>query len=281
LGELKREQFDIEDLRELLDDDSVETADWAAVSLASARFGLESYWDEIWRPWQLSEANRSRDSLDRIRDISHLRVGACAGIAAAYAPSDDLVDRWRTRLQWMEPLLPCGRCPQCRLSATAANADPPPSPEQVWAVKDQDLHELFEFVDAARGVNGVALVTYRSDEEGLAPKIVRGLVDRGVRHVGGRLAPIDPPRGDVLFVDERPLSPADLAPLASFSYFAPGETVSRHWLSRRAGRRLDLNGRPLVDALLLPVETLINGREVGRDLPSIAGATAAELLEKS
>ncbi len=139
------------------------------------------------------------------------------GSPAAYAPSHDLIHRWQTRLQWMEPLLPCGRCPQCRLSAAAANTDPPPAPEQIWAVDDHDLRGLFEFVSAARGVNGVALMTYRPDEQGLAPKIARGLVALGVRHIGGQIAPIDPPRGEVLFTDERALSPAGLTPRGEVS----------------------------------------------------------------
>ncbi|MCW0190511.1 MAG: protein DpdF [Rhodococcus sp.] len=278
LGELTREQFDVEDLRDLLHDDAVVTSDWAAVSLASSRLGPDDYWNEVWGPWQQRESNRSRDSLNRMRDVTQLRVSACAGIGAAYGSSEQLKDEWGTRLQWMEPLLPCGRCPHCRSVGLSPNADPPPSPLQIWAVEKTNCWELADFVTAARGANGVALITYQPGEEVVATAIAHGLVNRGVRHFGGAITAVGVPPGEVLFVDERPLSPDDLTPVSSFSFFSLDDAISRWWLSRRARPRFDLGGNLVVDVLLVPSGARIGRGEVGRDLPCIAGVTAVELL---
>ena len=142
LGELRRDQFDVEDLRDLLQDDAAEVSDWTAVIRHGAGLGLATFWDEIWLPWQQQESSRSRESLNRIRDVSRQAVGACSGIAAAYAPSRELLEQWGHRLQHMEPLGFCGRCPDCRRNRVPLNEDPAPDPEQVWAVTTRDDSEL-------------------------------------------------------------------------------------------------------------------------------------------
>ncbi len=67
----------------------------------------------------------------------------------------------------MEPLGSCGRCPDCRRMGVLENSDPPPSPDQTWAVQDRDLTQLESFVSEARGVNGLAVLTYGRDEGAL------------------------------------------------------------------------------------------------------------------
>ena len=134
------------------------------------------------------------------------------------------------------------------------------------------------FVTAARGANGVALITYQPGEEVVATAIAHGLVNRGVRHFGGAITAVGVPPGEVLFVDERPLSPDDLTPVSSFSFFSLDDAISRWWLSRRARPRFDLGGNLVVDVLLVPSGARIGRGEVGRDLPCIAGVTAVELL---
>lgn len=280
LHELRREQFDIEDIRELVNRDDVDVSEWTAVSRVAARLGTPSFWTEIWRPWQLREMSRSSKSLDRIRDVAGLRVGACEGIAEAYAPSEELQLAWGTRLEFMEPIADCGRCPDCRRRGTPAYADPPPSPEQNWAVSPRDLHELEGYAAAIRGVNGCALLTYQFEDEDLAVRIGSGLGWLGVRHFGGLPAPIKDQHGDVVFFDTAPLTPLDLTPLPSFSYFAPGQAISRKWLARREAHRLDQEGRPVIDILLVPSVTRIGSRSVGRDIPSLPAATALELLPR-
>ena len=50
---------------------------------------------------------------------------------------------------------------------------------------------------------------------------------------------------------------------------------------RREAWRRDVDGRPLVDILLVPNVTKIGGRSVERDIPSLPAATALELLPRS
>jgi ATP-dependent DNA helicase RecQ len=278
LGQLRREQFDVEDLRELLNKEEVEVSDWTAVSRIAAGLGTPSFWEDVWSPWQKEETGRSYKALDRIRDVSHLAVGACRGIAQAYAPTEKLLQEWGQRLQFMEPLAFCGRCPDCRRTGVPENSDPPPSPDQAWAVEDRNLTELEAFVMAARGVNGLAVLTYRHDEGKLAPRLAAGLIGLGVRHVGGLDTAVQGKLSDAVFADESPLSPVDLTPVPSFSCFAPDQTVSRHWLSRRQKPRVKINGHSLVDILFVPTVAQIGGRSVGKDIPAMAAATALEML---
>jgi hypothetical protein len=281
LGELEREQFDVEDLRELLNKEDVEVFDWTAVSRAAARLGSPSFWEDVWRPWQQREMSGFSESLNRIRDVSRLTVGACRGIAAAYAPSDELQQEWGIRLEFMQPVGSCGRCPHCRRHGVPVYADPPPSPEQNWAVSASDLRALETFASASRGVNGCAFMAYQHGEDDLAWPIVASLAALGVRHFGGLSATVKGQQGEAIFFDEAPLAPLDLTPVSSFSYFAPGQTVSRHWLSRREAARLDQDGHPVVDLLLVPNGITIGGRSVGKDIPSLPAATALELLPRS
>ncbi|ORA15575.1 protein DpdF [Mycobacterium asiaticum] len=281
LGELKREQFDVEDLKELLHDDGVEVTDWTPVTRVAAGLGVPTFWEEVWRPWQQRESSRSYESLNRIRDVSRLTLGACTGIAAAYAPSQELREKWGRRLQFMEPQGRCGRCPDCRRNRVPLKDDPAPSPEQVWGVTTRDLSQLGSFVTAARGVNGLALLSYQSDEGGLASRLAAGLVRLGVRHLGGLHNVLPNPPGEVTFYDDSPLSPIDLTPTSSFSYFSQNHTIPRRWLTRRARPRLTEDGSEVFDILLVPAKTRIGDRTVGRDLPVMAAATAVELLERS
>lgn len=281
LGELRREQFDIEDIQELANKDDIDVSDWTAVTRIAARLGTPSFWEDVWRPWQLREMSRSSRSLDRIRDVSSLKVPACACIAAAYAPEEELRQMWGSRLEFMEPVGDCGRCPDCRGRGVPPYADPPPAPEQQWAVPPSDLRELETLASASRGVNGCALVTYQQAEDDLALRIGASLAVLGVRHFGGLSVPLNGQQGEAIFFDEAPLSPLDLTPVSSFSYFAPGQRVSRHWLARREAVRLDQDGRPLVDILMVPNLITIGGRLVGKDIPSLAAATALELLPRS
>ncbi|WP_342660844.1 DEAD-box ATP-dependent RNA helicase CshB [Rhodococcus ruber] len=278
LDDLRREQFDVEQIRHLLDDDSVDAADWTAVSLASSRLGADDYWSTVWGPWQQRESNRSRQALERILDVSKLKVGACTGIALAYEPSERLKAEWGPLIQWMQPQVPCGRCPHCRMAGRRVATDPPPHPVQTWTTNGANQGDLVDFVSAAHGTNGVALLTYRTGEEVLASSIARGLVERGVRHLGGVDSFIGDPPGEVMFVDEQPLAPGDLTPVASFSFFSTEDAISRWWLSRRQKPRFDSDRNLVVDVLLVPTGARIGGREVGRELPSIAGSSAVELL---
>jgi superfamily II DNA or RNA helicase len=281
LGELQREQFDIEDIRELLDRVDVEVSDWIAVSRAAARMGLPAFWDDVWRRWQQREMSGFAGSLKRVRGVSRLTVGACRGIAEAYAPSRELQQKWGIRLQFMEPVASCGRCPDCRRHSVPVYNDPPPFPESVWAVEPTDFAELASFVKAARGVNGVAVLTCEPGDHALPSRIAAGLAALGVRHFGGLPELVQGRQGQATFFDELPLSPVDLTPVPSFSYFAPGQPVSRRWLARRAEVRTADHGHPVTDILLVPNQTMIGSRLVGRDIPSLPGATAVELLPRS
>lgn len=281
LGELKREQFDVEDIRELVNKEDVEVSDWTAVSRIAARLGTPGFWDDVWRPWQLDEMSRSADSLARIRDVSRLKLGACNGIAEAYAPGEELVRQWGSRLEFMQPVGDCGRCPACRHLGLPVFDDPAPAPVQVWAVETRDLGELERFAASCRGQKGCAVLTYGDEDDAVVAGLVAGLMQFGVGHVGGLSWSAGRRSPAAVFADALPLSPVDLSPVSSFSYFARGQEVSRRWLARREAMRKDLCGRVLVDILLMPEAQKIGGRSVGKDIPSLPAATALELLPRS
>lgn len=281
LGELKREQFDLEDIRDLVNKEDVEVSDWTSVRRVAARLGTPTFWDDVWRPWQLDEMSRSASSLARIRDVSRLKVGACRGIAEAYAPDDELVHRWGSRLEFMQPVGDCGRCPECRRMGIPVFDDPAPAPEQAWAVAPHDLSELERFAVACRGQYGCAVLTYEREDERVVERLATGLTRIGVCHVGGVDSSVSQRLFETVFTDASPLSPVELTPVSSFSYFAPGRQVSRRWLGRREAERKDQQGRALVDILLMPEAQKIGGRSVGKDVPSLPAATALELLPRS
>lgn len=281
LGELSRAQFDVEDLRELLNKDDVEVSAWTAVSRAAARIGLPTFWTDVWDSWRLPEMDRSKATLRRMERVSGQQLGACQGISAAYTPTADLRRRWGNRLQFMEPMGACGRCPDCRRNGVPVYSDPQPSPEQVWAVDAPELDGLWGLLAVARGIHGLAVLTFDPDDIDPSSKIADGLAQLGVRHFGGLAEPVKDRVGTVNYFDELPMTPMDLTPLPSFSRFLPNQPVSRRWLARREAGRTDLDGRPVPDILLVPERTTIGGRRVGTDIPSLPGATALELLPRS
>jgi ATP-dependent DNA helicase RecQ len=281
LGELKREQFDIEDLRDLLKADTLEASEWTAVTRIEAGLGTAEFWMEAWLPWQQRESGRSAAAMDRIRDVSLMKLGACNAIADAYAPSRKLRDKWGLGVQFMEPIGPCGRCPDCRERHFAPNDGPPPSPEQSWAAALPLLSSLKGFAIECRGVNGLAILTYRRRDEIPVDRLTGGLVKLGVRHLGGPLASVAQPPGEYLFLDEYPMSPIDLTPLPSLSFFEPNQTPSRWWLQRRRHARYSVDGSHLVDLLVVNEGTHIGGFLVGKDLPSMPVETALELLDRN
>jgi len=281
LGHLRRQLVDVDDLRELVDETTETIADWTEVELTSAKLGTDTFWNDEWGPWQREESGRSRDAVTRIVEVSRSRIPACHGIANAYAPGPDLEQIWGDSLQWMEPLIPCGRCPGCRAEGARVNLDPPPRPKQKWAVAEPVPAELTAFVAAARGQHGVAVLSEKAGED-LGTELASALVARGVRHVAGEFGTLAaPPSGTVLFRDALPLSPRDLTPVSSFSRFAPGDAISRFWLSRRASPRWDGFGNAIVDVLLVPEGATIGGKEIGREIRTIPSRTALEILGRS
>jgi ATP-dependent DNA helicase RecQ len=281
LGELKREQFDIEDLRDLLNEDTLEASEWTAVTRIEAGLGTDEFWMGTWLPWQQRETARSLAAMDRIRDVSLLKLGACNAIADAYAPSRGLREKWGPAVHFMEPIGPCGRCPDCRERLLAPNDGPPPSPEQLWAAVLPELSILRGFAIECRGVNGLAILTYRSRDDIPLARLTGGLIKFGVRHLGGLLAHVAQPPGEYLFSDRDPMSPIDLTPLPSLSFFESNQTPSRWWLQRRRHARYSMDGSHLVDLLVVKEGTNIGGFLVGRDLPSMPFETALELLDRS
>ena len=281
LQELAREQFDVEDIRDLLKDDSADASEWTAIARIDAGLGMSTFWDERWLPWQQEETRRSVESLGRIQDIAGLRMAACAGISAAYAPHADLVEEWGHLVEYMQPFGPCGRCPSCRASGLTFVEDFPPSPEQAWAVPYRDTSNLERFVSSCRGTHGLALLVNDSDDVDLVRRLVDGLVPLGVSHFGGLSVKPTATVGAPIFIDELPLAPMDLAPVSSFSYYGRGQSISQWWLSRRAHPR-PRDGGPTAfcDVLVVPVGCRIGDKQVGRDLPATSVATAIELLPR-
>lgn len=282
LGELERVQFDFEDVRDLPRDPATDSAEWIAIRRVDAGLGIPTFWDAKWLPWQQKESGRSSESLRRIRDVAHLKNGACAAISDAYSPSWELREKWGNRVEFMEPPGPCGRCPACRAGGVPSTEHFPPSPEQVWAVVPRDLAELEDFVLSCRGFNGLALLTYDSDDDMYIPVLASGLAALGVRHFGGLSVPVRASPGERLFIDELPISPVDLTPVSSLSYFTRAQPVSARWLARRSRPR-PTNGNlgTLFDLLLVPTGIRIGEHSVGRDLPAMAAGTAVELLHRS
>ena len=282
LSELRREQFDVEDIRELLQDDSAESSEWTAISRIETGLGLLSFWDEKWLPWQQKESARSIESLRRIREVAGLKVAACQGISDAYAPSSELLETWGDRVEFMQPFGPCGRCPSCRASGQPFVQDFPPSPEQTWVVPPSDLTELERFVAACRGVNGLALVTYETEDSVLVETLASGLLTLGVRHFGALPVKLKSQPGLRIFLDDLPLGPGDLTPVSSFAYFSPDHSIPSRWLSRRARQRpREARTTRLCDILMVPANSSIADKRVGRDLPAMPAVTAAELLPRS
>lgn len=280
LGELRRQQFDVEDIRELVNKDDVEVSDWTAVERISALLGTPDFWDRTWRQWQQREMARFARSLDRIKAVATGRIGACACIVEAYAPEAELLDAWGAQLEYMEPFGDCGRCPDCRRTGRAGYTDPPPSPLQSWTVDLQDTPELSSFATTAKGIHGCAVLTYEADEVECLSQIASGLARLGVRHFGGLEQVPASPHGEAVFRDALPLSPLDLTPVPSLSIFRAGQAVSQFWRGRRASDRLTTYGRSIVDILVVPERADIGGQEVGRDIPCLSVATALELLRR-
>ena len=278
LGHLRRQQFDVEDLQELLNHDDVEVSDWTAVDLTSAQLGTDAFWDETWQPWQLREMKRSAKSLDRIKEVAKGRISACACIVEAYTPSRELEDTWKLQLEHMQPIGDCGRCPICRGSGLERHTDPAPSPLQLWATETQASAELMAFARAAKAVHGLAVLTYGVGESDLVPGLASSLATLGVRHFGGVAHLPASPKGEAIFSDAEPLSPMDLTPVSSLSYFGADHRVSTHWLRRRTPLRPTLDRSGLIDVLVVPEASSIGGREVGRDIPALAITTALELV---
>lgn len=280
LKELRRQQFDLEDIRELTNRDDVEVSDWTAVERVSALLGTPRFWDHTWREWQQHEMARSSKSLERIKNAARLQVGACACIAEAYTPGPELLAGWGTQLEYMEPTGGCGRCPDCRSRRVARHVDPPPSPPQSWIVEGFDSAQLMSFAKTAKGSCGCAVLTYTPSQSELFPALASGLASLGVRHFAGVDDVPVSPNGEAIFTDSEPLSPLDLAPVPSLSVFRADHQVSRLWLRRRVIERLAQNGESLVDILVVPAATTIGGRQVGRDIPAMPLVTALELVRR-
>ena len=270
----------IDELRGLIGGGDETTSDWVAVDLISAELNAPGFWETQWEPWRLREMAHSRVALRAIQDVSTEALRACEGIAGAYAPDAELSSSWSDRLQWMEPLGPCGRCPGCRASGADVHVDPPPRPRQNWATAIEISDELRSFAISARGQHGLVVLMERPGED-LGDALAAALIGHGVLHVAGEFAVLpSPPLGAALFRDSAPLSPANLAPVSSFSRFGPADLLSRGWLSRRSRPRQDLAGHDLADVLLVPEGARIGGQDVGRDVPAMLAATALELLRK-
>ncbi|MSW83031.1 MAG: DEAD/DEAH box helicase, partial [Actinobacteria bacterium] len=262
LGELEREQFNVEDLRELLGSDDVQVADWTAVKPIAAGLGVEAFWRERWEPWQRTEMGHSSAALTRIRDVSRILIPGCQGIAESYRPNEQLISDWGTRLQYMQPVGACGRCPSCRRAGVPVLDDPPPSPEQSWDVAKMELATLSSFVESARGVNGLTFVTYGTEYRDLARDVARKLIALGVRHLGGVEWPTSERMSAVLFTDEHPLSPSNLTPVSSFSFFRVNDRVSPRWLVRREKSRTNASGEAMLDILLVPQGSVLSGKHI-------------------
>ena len=281
LEQLERRLVDVEELRALLDDNIETTTDWVSVTQVGAELNAAGFWAEYWEPWRLQEMARSRAALVPMLEVSRGQLRACQGIIQAYAPDEKLRNDWSDRLQWMEPLGPCGRCPGCRATGAPVNIDPPPRPRQSWEVAEGASEGLRSFVAGVRGQHGMAVLVERPGED-LGDAVAAALIGQGVLHAGGEFGPLPkPPLGAVLFRDDRPMAPKDLTPVSTFSRFGPADPISPHWASRRMAPRYDRGGHEVVDILLVPEGARIGGKEVGREIPALPAVTALELLRKA
>jgi hypothetical protein len=281
LGQLSRRLVGVDELQDLLVGDDATTSDWVAVDLISAELNAPGFWDSRWEQWRAQESAHSRKALATMTEVANRTVRACDGIAEAYAPDPALQKTWTDRLRWMKPLGPCGRCPQCRAEKVLAQVDPPPRPQQVWATSAEVSDGLRTFAAAARGQNGLVVLVERPGED-LGNELAAVLVREGVQHLAGEFSQMPTaPLGVPLFRDEAPLTAQSLAPVSSLSRFGAGDSVSRSWLARRAAPRRDAAGHDLVDVLLVVEGTRIGGKEVGREIPMLLGATALEILRKA
>lgn len=111
-------------------------------------------------------------------------------------------------------------------------------------------------------------------------EVARRLVALGVRHLGGLLWRDSARMSEVLFADEFPLSPSNLAPVPSFSFFPSDERLSQRWLVRRGRQRTNTRGEAMLDILMVPQGVSLGGRLIGRDIPAMAVETALELLPR-
>ena len=281
LGELRRQQFAVEDLRELQDSHNTEPADWTPVAMVTARMGDPTYWDKHWLPWQRAETTRSVAALTRMRDVARGTKSACVGICKVYEPDEDLRGSWGNALKYMEPVADCGRCPSCREFGIPPCHEPAPAPIQQWAVPERDYGALNSFVRAAGGQNGVAVVSYQTLEPLRNVEIASRLYALGVRHFGGVPTPPSDAQFDPAFIDAQPLAPSDLSPLPTFSIFAPNHSVPRRWLARRASPRMTSLGGSVVDVIMVPDSAVIGSQVIGRDIPAVPVATAHQLLLRS
>ncbi len=156
-----------------------------------------------------------------------------------------------------------------------------PTPDQVWATGRVEDPDLGRFVTTAHGTHGVAFLTYVEGEERLANPIAHTLIQLGVRHIAGLARNEELPSIPSLFCDDDPLTPFDLTPMSSFSFFGKGRTISRRWLVRRETPRSGVGDVLLSDVLLVPSGTSVGGRFVGRDIPALPADTALELLQRT
>lgn len=281
LGQLSRRLVGIDELRDLLVGEDATTSDWVAVELISAELTAPGFWDGPWDQWREKESAYSRIALATMVRVAGNSIRACDGIADAYAPNAALMETWSEWLRWMKPLGRCGRCPGCRAAKVTVQIDPPPRPKQLWATGVEVSEDLRAFAAAARGQHGLVVLVERPGET-LGDELAAALVREGVQHLAGDFTKVPiPPRGLPLFRDDAPLRPENLAPVSSFSRFGDGDSISPSWLARRAAPRRDAARHDLVDVLLVPEGARMGGKDVGREIPMLLGATALELLRKA
>ena len=276
LGALRRLPTDLEDIAELTGDKGRGKHLWVGLDLLRGDWETDSFWDEVWAPWARRESGRSQRSLKAMHELAGGDVAACEAIAQAYRPDERTVSQFPGAAEFVEPLVPCGRCPSCRGIGIRPGNDPAPRSPQAWPLPPNATPNLNDLVAAGgRGEGLVILVA--NDPAEVSSRLAKILLQRGVQHLAGPIGTLDV-YPNSLFVDPAPVTPENLTPRSAFVVYPIGTPVPSRWLNKRHRGANRVDAPPAVDVLLLAREMTLGGLDPVRDHRALDALTALQVL---
>lgn len=230
--------------------------DWERVELRALDVQSDDFFSGVWEAWRLRLLQASYSALDQMKAVLVADAPICELLAAAYRPSNQIVERFGRAADGIEPLPGCGRCPGCRRRGIRAHIEPPPRGVYAWSVDPTSELGLERLLSAAPTGPRLA-VLHAEDPHDAAPALADELFRAGVRLFAG----VEPTRvgSEWWCVDDATADPADLPPLPALVVPPAGEPLSRTWFAGEL-RSVVPGGTPAPIVLLVKTGTPVASR---------------------
>lgn len=158
--------------------------DWVEVELLTEVEQDREYFTREWEKRRNELVAPTLEAFAEMRSILRPDVSVCGVVSRAYAPTDEIWERFGDAAASLRPEAGCGRCGYCRDHRFLPPKPEPPYPSGGWATDFELSPELCALLDGCPSGTRLAILT-DEDPTRMIDTLAPALWDAGVRYFAG------------------------------------------------------------------------------------------------